>query len=106
MSVLKVDLDVKPPEDWLKLWVWTRERLLMLFNLSVEDVIKKETEKGYHFWFHIKEELSFEQVLRFQFLLGDDPARVYFGLQRMGFVNLRDRFNILFSKKVRRGAGR
>jgi hypothetical protein len=99
-SILKIDLDVKPPEEWLQEWIETRKLILFAKGLDVTKIYKHPTEKGWHFWFHLSHPISFDEAIKLQFILGDDQQRVYFSLQRKGFTKFKHLFNILFSKKL------
>jgi len=74
--VLKVDLDIDPPEGWLA--AWERKNLLILgqFDIVVKKVNKAKTTKGWHYWYLSKKWLNPEETNKLQFLLGDDHTRV------------------------------
>lgn len=99
--IAKVDLDVKPPANWLQDWIRTRVAILNALNLTTQKINQTETEKGHHFWFHLNQKVDFPTLMKIQFLLGDDHSRVYFSQQRLGFKRFRDKFNLLFSKKLK-----
>lgn len=101
ISYLKIDLDVKPPKTWLNEWIKTRKLILKHYNYNIIKVVKHETEHGWHIWFHIEGKIPFNEIIKLQFILGDDHQRVYFNIQRKGFKKFRELFNILFSKKIK-----
>ena len=101
VQVLKIDLDIKPPEDWLNEWLETRRLILFSKGLDVAKIYRHETERGWHIWIHLSQPISFDEAMKLQFLLGDDHQRVYFTLQRRGFTKFKHLFNILFSKKLK-----
>lgn len=102
-NVLKVDLDIKPPAEWITEWIETREIILSHFALEVKKVRYVPTKHGWHFWFHIDLEVNYDSMMMLQFMLGDDHNRCYFGLQRKGFKRFRGLFNLLFDKKRKIG---
>jgi len=99
-NIAKVDLDIAPPDDWLKDWIETRKEILSYFGLEAVKIRIASTKRGLHFWFHLDRGVDFETLMKIQFLLGDDHSRVYFSRQRLGFKRFRDKFNILFSEKI------
>ena len=76
MTLLKVDLDIHPPEEWLKDWVKTRKAILKKFGLKPEYIKIFKTKRGLHIYIKINQELSDIQINKLQFLLGDDCTRV------------------------------
>jgi hypothetical protein len=100
-NIIKIDIDFKPSEDWLKDWIETRKLILEYLNIGVYKVNKHESYNGLHFWFHLDKEIDYNTMLKLQFLLGDDHGRIWFGLQREGFIRFRSKFNMLFGKKYK-----
>ena len=98
-QVVKVDLDMTPPEEWLQDWIWTRKQIINTTGLYVTKVRMHPSRKGLHFWFHLNKPVDYNTEIKLQFLCGDDPHRVYFGIQRRGFTKFRSKFNILFNRK-------
>lgn len=99
--VLKIDMDIVPPDDWIKEWKETRTIIIMEYGHEVTKIRMQPSKKGLHFWFHIDPPVDYERLIKLQFLCGDDAGRVYFGLQRRGFKRFRGMFNILFNRKWR-----
>ena len=97
-TVLKVDIDYKPPKEWLVLWESTRRGMLKAFDYSIMRVVKHETTKGQNYFIEIKEELTPEEMNMLQFLLGDDHTRVKINAWRIerGFK----RWNKIFDRKL------
>ena len=100
-NILKVDLDLKVPQKLLQKWINTRKWLLKRLGYTVTKVNYCETEKGYHFWFHVKEDLTPQEIAELQFLLGDDHNRARYNFWRLQ-INTFDKFNLLFNYKKRR----
>lgn len=98
-QVVKVDLDIQPPDDWLQEWIETRKNIIFSEGYEVTKVRYTPSKKGIHFWFHLDAEVNYDTLMKLQFLCGDDHARVWFGLQRRGFTKFRGLFNILFNRK-------
>jgi hypothetical protein len=104
VSVAKIDVDVKMDKDLLVKFLETRLAITKALGYHLLWVHKEETEKGYHFWFAIKEDLSDKELCDLQFLLGDDIVRHQFNLVRLK-VGTFHSFNALFSKKVKKKVG-
>jgi len=98
-QVVKIDLDIVPPDDWLNEWIETRKNILFFAGYDVTKIRMHPSKHGLHFWFHLDAAVGYDILMKLQFLCGDDPKRVWFGLQRRGFVRFRGLFNILFNKK-------
>ena len=98
--IFKVDVDVKLPQPYFKLFVRTRIAILKALGLKVKKIYWSETERGYHFWFvaFTKRKLSDLDKCYIQFLLGDDHNRTNFNLIRVKFGYFKE-LNCLFSKK-------
>jgi len=102
--ILKIDQDLKVPEEWIEKWKISRVALLKSLGIEVKEIITQESKRGYHHWIHCesKKELSDEEINMLQFLCGDDPGRVYINSLRIkrGVKN----WNKLFSKVLWRKA--
>jgi len=83
MAILKIDMDIKPPERWLNAWIETRKVLLdhLGFTWISYDIFK--TTRGTHIYIYIKEHLPDAEINRLQFLLGDDYTRVKINMWRI-----------------------
>ena len=75
-TVLKVDVDYKPPEAWLGYWEQTRKILIKEFGYTLKRMTKHETTKGQNYFIEVEEDLPPEIINMLQFLLGDDHTRV------------------------------
>jgi hypothetical protein len=100
MSIAKIDVDIKMDEWLLTAFIFTRKKIIEAFNYTLTDINVTPTEKGYHFWFHLKEELSDKDLCVLQFLLGDDQTRCKFNFLRLE-AGCFKQFNCLFSKKFK-----
>ena len=98
--VFKVDVDVKLPKDYFKLFIRTRIAILKALRLKVGKIYWSETTKGYHFWIvaFSRNNLSDLDKCYIQFMLGDDHNRTNFNLIRVKFGYFKE-FNCLFSSK-------
>lgn len=76
MSILKIDIDFKPPEEWLERWIDTRYVILEDMCYTVNRISRHETTKGQNFFIEIDKELPPTEINMLQFLLGDDHTRV------------------------------
>jgi len=75
-TVLKFDVDWKAPKEWRADWILLRQMILEdMFFLTIDDVIEKETTRGFHYYFRVKERITDEGILYLQYLLGDDYSR-------------------------------
>lgn len=102
MSIAKVDIDRKLETELLKLFMRTRFLIVFEAGYTLKNINHAETEKGYHFWFWLKERLSDKELCDLQFLLGDDIKRCRFNYLREEAGVFGD-FNALFSKKIKGG---
>jgi len=100
MSVAKIDIDVKMDEWLLTAFIFTRKKIIEAFGYTLTDVKVASTEKGYHFWFHIKEQLTDKELATLQFLLGDDQTRCKFNFLRLE-AGCFKQFNCLFNRKIK-----
>jgi hypothetical protein len=101
MSVAKIDVDVKMPPNLFLNWVATRIFVCDFLGYKLKDLKFQHTKKGFHFWFHLEQNLSDRELADLQFLLGDDQSRAKFNFLREEAGIFRA-FNCLFSKKVDR----
>jgi len=98
MTVLKLDIDLKPPDKWIKEWEKTRKIILNSYNIKILRMASYETEKGIHYFIEIDRDLSAEETNMMQFLLGDDHTRVKINQWRLerGI----EHWNKLFDRKI------
>jgi hypothetical protein len=85
----------------LRKFLITREAIIKSLGYSLEKVNVSKTKKGYHFWFHIVEDINDEELCDLQFLLGDDQPRCRYNYLRLNGGAFDD-FNVLFSVKYER----
>ena len=83
MKVLKLDVDFKPPEDWLKLWIETRIKMLEYLKYKVKGYKIVETNRGFHAYFYLEHDVDDNTANMLQFLLGDDATRVKINVNRI-----------------------
>lgn len=76
IRVLKIDLDIKPPKEWMVIWYVTRNLILEQLGYKVVKTIQKETQRGLHIYIHLDKPVDDETANMLQFLLGDDHTRV------------------------------
>lgn len=103
MTVLKIDIDAKFPEEWFSKWIDTRISLLKSMGYVVGHIFPHETTKGRNFFIHIKPDCDANTTNMLQFLLGDDHTRVKINAWRIsrGIKH----WNKIFDRKLwRRGA--
>jgi hypothetical protein len=101
MSIAKTDLDFKPDPLLLRNYVQTRKAIIVCEGYTPVKVRYVETQHGFHFWWHIEEELTDEDLVVLQFLLGDDLRRTEYNILRLQAKVFND-FNCLFSKKIKK----
>jgi hypothetical protein len=101
LSIAKVDIDVKMSSDLFKKFVYSRFAILERLGYTLVAYRFSETEKGYHFWFELREELNDKELCELQFLLGDDQMRHRFNMLRLE-AGMFNQFNALFSKKFKK----
>lgn len=75
MSVLKIDLDIKPSKEWQEKWEHTREAILKSLGLTLIGIRKHESNKGWHYFLEVAEMLSDNDTNMTQLLCGDDHTR-------------------------------
>lgn len=103
MTLLKIDLDLHPPEDWLKDWIETRKIILQSMSLNVEYIKVFKTTRGLHVYIKVSNKLSDRKINKLQFLLGDDQTRVRINQWRIerGVKNWNKLFHkVIYRKKV------
>ena len=76
MKMLKIDLDWKPPDRWLKAWIETRIKMLKNLGHPAKRYDVFKTTRGLHIYFRLFDDVSDEEANFLQFLLGDDITRV------------------------------
>ena len=76
MTMLKIDIDFKPPKPWLEEWIETRRNMLEHLGYEIERISIFDTKRGIHAYIKIKQKISDEETNKLQFLLGDDHTRV------------------------------
>jgi len=101
MSIAKVDVDLRNRPQTFGLWVRTRKWIIEKLGYTLEKVNVRETQHGYHVWFHIAESVDDQTLAVLQFLLGDDQKRCKFNFLRWE-AGAFDNFNALFSKKLKK----
>jgi len=100
MNVLKIDVDVQMDKEMLELFIKTRKVILDFLGYKLIKINYKKTNKGYHFWFIINDDVTPREKWILQFLLGDDHDRVMYNQIRL-FVDAFDDFNALFVRKYK-----
>jgi hypothetical protein len=100
MSVTKIDIDVKMDKILLENFLKTRREIIRLLGYTLLEEKIQETQKGYHFWFTLLENLNDKELCDLQFLLGDDQTRCRFNYLRLDAGCFRQ-FNVLFNKKFK-----
>jgi hypothetical protein len=83
MTLLKIDLDLQPPEDWLKLWMETRIEMLKYLGYTPVEWRTFKTKRGVHIYIRIVEKIPDMEANKLQFLCGDDPTRVKINIWRI-----------------------
>jgi hypothetical protein len=74
--MLKIDVDYKPSKYWLSKWVATRCLILKEMGYKVLGVEVFQTERGFHAYIKIENNVDDEELNMLQFLCGDDHTRV------------------------------
>jgi hypothetical protein len=100
MSTAKIDVDVKMSKTLLENFLKTRREIIRLLGYTLLEEKMQETQKGYHFWFTLMENLSEKELCDLQFLLGDDQTRCRFNYLRLD-AGCFKQFNVLFNKKFK-----
>ena len=83
MRLLKIDIDFKPPKEWLDLWIATRISILMTLGHSIERITPFKTKRGMHVYIKLREDVDDETANMLQFLCGDDASRVKINMWRI-----------------------
>lgn len=85
MSVVFVDSDSSLMKVWMEDFVKTRIEILKFLGYKTKDVVVKKSPsgRGFHIWFHIDGKVDDMEMLRLQFLLGDDVGRVWLNYLRI-----------------------
>lgn len=102
-TALKIDVDIpelKKDKELFEKFINTRLKILYHLNLTPKTVNHTETEKGYHFWFTVLEDLTDKEICDLQFLLGDDQTRCRFNYLRLE-ADCFKQFNVLFNHKLK-----
>lgn len=99
---LKIDLDWKPPKDWLDKYLEYVGLVLSFIDLKPKSISCKDSPggKGWHVTVELEEAISDMQALRIQFLLGDDRTRC-----RLNYARIKagvKGWNKLWSYKIKR----
>lgn len=106
MDVLKIDIDIKVPEDWIEDWVNSRIAILnSYFDSEVvhEVIVKPSSKRGYHAWIHIDAgDPPPGEINKLQWLCGDDETRVSINQRRIDRGVPWEDANVLFSRVLRR----
>ena len=76
MKVLKLDLDFKPPKEWLTEWMQTRWLMLEKLGHPMDETKTFPTKRGLHIYVKLQKDVDAETANKLQFLLGDDHTRV------------------------------
>lgn len=101
-TAIKIDVDWLPPEEALN---WADEKLEIINKVLTDKGYKvvrstyKLTGRGIHFIAVVEGELKPEELLKLQWLLGDDPTRCEINYRRLKRGTFPQR-NILFDKVV------
>ena len=99
-SVVKLDVDWKPPKKWREEWIETRKLILNHLGYKVVKVVEEpsSSRRGSHYWLHLDKKVSDMTLVRLSYLLGDDETRTRINFLRVkrGIKN----WNKLFSKVV------
>lgn len=102
--MLKIDLDYKPPEEWLEDWKQSREQMLYVLGYDVEYTKTFDTKRGMHVYILLKQNVDAETGNRLQFLCGDDHTRVKINAWRIkrGIKRWNKLFHkVLYRKKAK-----
>jgi len=104
LSVAKIDVDISLSPTLLAKFLETRKKIIEEMGLTLAHVRHRYTGRGMHFWFHLAEELTEEELCDLQFLLGDDQVRAWYNYLRLELGGFKW-FNALFSRKFPRKGG-
>jgi len=105
MTVLKIDIDFKPPKYWMELWKRTRISMLKELGYDVKRIRIYETKRGLHIFIYLEQEIPDDEIINMlQFLCGDDATRVKINQWRIkrGFKDWNKLFSdVIYRKKAR-----
>ncbi len=103
VSVVKVDIDYKPPNVSLfaKEFAKKLKFVSKLLNLTVESVEAFETEKGYHVYVYFSGSRKLEdvEILVIQLALGSDYKRELYNMTRVLSEKYNGKWNVMFKYK-------
>ncbi|RLE65063.1 MAG: hypothetical protein DRJ47_06105 [Thermoprotei archaeon] len=107
MVVLKIDIDIKVPEEWIDDWIGSRIAILNWYFDSdevVQDiVVKPSSKRGYHAWIHLDAgDMPPGEANKLQWLCGDDETRVAINQRRIERGVPWKEANVLFSRVLKR----
>jgi hypothetical protein len=76
MTLLKIDIDMQPPKEWMDAWLNTRKLIIghLGYTWLGHDIFT--TKRGIHVYIRILEKMRDAEINKLQFLCGDDPTRV------------------------------
>ncbi len=103
-DLLKIDLDIHPPEEWLNEWIDTRKVILKSVGIEPVEISKFKTSRGWHVYIKIDRNVPDKTINKLQFLLGDDTTRVKINQWRIerGIKRWNKLFSrVLYRKKVK-----
>jgi hypothetical protein len=103
-NLLKLDIDFKPPNKWMKLWREERAFMLHALGYHIKNVlVVPSSKRGIHVYIRLLEEVPPQTLNMLQWLCGDDPSRVEINRWRIktGIEN----WNVLFYKVIYRKDG-
>jgi len=102
MTVLKIDIDYKP-NDVYEFSAKFADKLNFIqkfLGITVEYVEVYETEKGFHIYVYISEEIDDPKlIIILQLALGSDYKRELFNYTRANTTNWKGEWNVLFKTK-------
>ena len=107
-KVIKVDIDLSHKNfDFLtneNEFISTRIAIIEKLGYKVTNYKIFKSKHGYHFYFYINKDITMKEMIKMQFLLGDDVHRVTYNIMRLKSFGEKYAlyFNILFSKKFKR----
>ena len=75
-KMLKIDVDFKPPTQWLSEWLKTRATILQDLGLYTYKFTTFWTKRGFHLYITLDKDVPDNIANKYQWLLGDDATRV------------------------------
>jgi hypothetical protein len=84
--MLKLDVDLKVPKEWLEDWLETRRAIYEALGFKILGmVVDKKSERGFHAFVHIlsNTKLTPDDLNKLQWLGGDDRGRVLINAWRI-----------------------